>query len=119
MVATGSLAGSAWLVYRVVSAYRERQRPSQRLQRRAQRAAEGLGERLEDAREAFSHRLERRGRDGEAFMERSKREPGLVKKLLWMGLTAGLVALFGLIARRASARIWQSVMHEAPPIHRG
>jgi hypothetical protein len=39
----------------------------------------------------------------------------MIKKLLWTVLTAGSLALAGLIARRVSTSLWQAVMHEAPP----
>ena len=118
VVATGALTGTAFLAYRAASSYRERQRPTHRLQQRAQRVAGGLGERLEYARAAFPYRLERRDRDSEESVESSPRKPGKLKSLLWMGLTAGLIALFGVLARRVSAAIWESVMHEAPPTRR-
>lgn len=51
-------------------------------------------------------------------MQRRLRSPSPIKQLLWMGLTAGMVALFGLLARRLSSGIWEAVMHEPPPTQR-
>ena len=42
-------------------------------------------------------------------------DPGLVKKLLWMGLSAGALAAAGLLARRTSAALWQGLWREPPP----
>ena len=37
------------------------------------------------------------------------------KRLLWMGLTAGLGALATLGARRLASTVWRTVTGEAPP----
>ncbi|HEX3244337.1 MAG TPA: hypothetical protein VHX16_02930 [Chloroflexota bacterium] len=42
-------------------------------------------------------------------------EPSMVKKLIWTALTAGSLALAGIVARKLSASVWQAIMHEEPP----
>ncbi|MFN0074339.1 MAG: hypothetical protein ACKVVP_22895 [Chloroflexota bacterium] len=42
-------------------------------------------------------------------------EPSMLKKLIWTALTAGSLALAGIIARKLSVSLWQAVMHEEPP----
>lgn len=39
----------------------------------------------------------------------------MIKNLLWMALTAGTLALAGLVARRLASVIWEAVMREPPP----
>lgn len=46
---------------------------------------------------------------------RSKEQSGMIKNLLWMALTAGTLALAGLVARRLASVIWEAVMREPPP----
>jgi membrane protein len=41
--------------------------------------------------------------------------PGIVKTLLWTGLTAGATAATGLVARRVTSGVWEKFMHEPPP----
>jgi hypothetical protein len=40
---------------------------------------------------------------------------GPLKDLLWAGLNAGIVALTSVVARRLSAGLWQTLLHEPPP----
>jgi hypothetical protein len=42
-------------------------------------------------------------------------EPSMVKKLIWTALTAGSLAVAGIVARKISTSIWQALMHEEPP----
>jgi hypothetical protein len=42
-------------------------------------------------------------------------EPSMLKRVLWAGLVAAMMAGGGLVARRLSATIWRSTMGEAPP----
>ena len=107
---------------RAIRERRRRQEPRERIRRAARAAAEGLGERIEQVREALPSlpvevRFGTQGADGDggesAPVERS--DPSVVKKMLWAGLVAGMMALGGLIARRASTTIWRSTMGEAPP----
>jgi hypothetical protein len=44
-----------------------------------------------------------------------KSEPSMVKKLIWTGLTAGSLAIAGIVARKLSTSVWQAIMHEEPP----
>jgi hypothetical protein len=39
----------------------------------------------------------------------------MIKRMLWAGLVAVMMAGGGLAARRASATIWRTAMGEAPP----
>jgi hypothetical protein len=107
-------AGVVLLVQRFIAANRERQSRSQQLQRQARKLSSGLGDTFDQARAAFPYTIQRRDRE-ESAMEMPRQQPSMGKSLLWMALTAGVVALFGLLARRVSAAVWQAVMHEAPP----
>jgi hypothetical protein len=116
LLGLGILAGLAVLAYNAVSDYRESRKPVNRLKRRAGEAREDLGERWGRAREAAPIRISRRSSDREdESVETRAQEPGMVKKILWAGLTAAIVALFGLLARRASSVLWESLMREPPP----
>jgi membrane protein len=42
-------------------------------------------------------------------------DPGTLKKVLWLGLTSGSMAVAGLLARRTTAAVWQTMMREPPP----
>ena len=42
-------------------------------------------------------------------------QPGMLRKLLWSGLYAGLAALATLVARRVATKIWSVATGEAPP----
>ena len=42
-------------------------------------------------------------------------DPGMLKRMMWAGLVAMMMAAGGLAARRVSATIWRSAMGEAPP----
>ena len=111
---------------RAIIERRRRRQPQERLRRAARAAAEGLGERIEQVRETVRESLPsipvevRFGTQGadddggkDAPVERSN--PSVVKKMMWAGLVAGMMALGGLIARRASTTIWRSVLNEEPP----
>ena len=113
MVGFGLLAGLTVVAYNAVSDYRERRKPVNRLKRRAGAVREDLGERWERTRDALPYRLTRSR--GDEPVDSSNEEPGMIKKLLWMGLTAGMIALAGLLARRLSTAIWAAVMREPPP----
>jgi len=100
---------------------RRRRTPQERFKRAARDAAENLGERIEQVRESlpslpFELHLGGRGGDDEAatpIIERSN--PSVLKKVLWAGLVAGMMAVGGLVARRASTTIWRSILKEEPP----
>jgi hypothetical protein len=40
---------------------------------------------------------------------------GMLRKLLWMGLYAGIAALSTMVARRAASEIWRVATGEEPP----
>jgi hypothetical protein len=111
---------------RAIAERRRRRQPQERFRRAARAAAEGLGERIEQVRETVRESLPsipvevRFGTQGakeddgnDAVVERSN--PSVMKKMMWAGLVAGMMALGGLIARRASTTIWRSVLKEEPP----
>jgi hypothetical protein len=110
----GLLAGVAVVAYNAVSGYRESQKPINRLRHRAGDVADELGERWSRTRDVMPYRVVRNYREDES-VDASRQEPGVMKKLLWMGLSAGAIALAGLLARRVSSMIWETVMHEPPP----
>jgi hypothetical protein len=110
VVAAGVVAGSSWAGYRTFDHFRERRKPVNRLRRRAGRLVDDVDDRLARGRQS----LRRYMREDEELDTR-RQEPGLVKNLIWMGLTTGAVALFGLLARRVSAGLWKAFMHEPPP----
>ena len=39
----------------------------------------------------------------------------MFKNLMWTILTAGSLAITGIIARKLSTTVWQALMHEEPP----
>jgi hypothetical protein len=112
LAGAGALALLAAVGARVLAARRARQQPTHKLRRQTERLRSDLGERWGWAREAIPYTITRRSQDES---EAHYQKPSRFKSLLWMGLTAGLVALYGLLARRASAAVWQAVMHEEPP----
>jgi hypothetical protein len=118
VVGLGLLAGVAVLAYNAVSEYRESRKPINRAKRRAGSMAGEVRDRWGRAREAMPVQVSRRNRDGnreDESVDTTAQEPGMIKKVLWAGLTAGVIALFGLLARRASSALWQMIMKEPPP----
>jgi len=106
------LGGASLLTFRAVARHREARRPVNRWRRLAHQLVDELDrlDRTQDALEVVRYR------DGHGRAPaRSKEKPGMIKKLLWMGLTAGTLALAGLLARRVSSMIWEIVMREPPP----
>lgn len=121
-VGLGALGIGGVFAARAIIERRRQRQPQERIRRAARAAAEGLGERIDQVREALPSlpvgvRFGTHGADGDggdpAPVERSN--PSVVKKMLWAGLVAGMMALGGLIARRASTTIWRSVLKEEPP----
>jgi hypothetical protein len=124
-VGLGAVGIGGALAARVIVERRRRRQPRERIKRAAQAAVESLGGRIEQVREALPSlaalpvevRIGTQGADAGdadgATVERS--DPSVVKKVLWAGLVAGMMALGGLIARRASTTIWRSVLGEEPP----
>jgi hypothetical protein len=105
------------VAYNVVAGYRESRKPVNRLKRRAGEVADEVGERWGHTREKIPYRLVRNAREDEP-VDASPEEPSMVKKLFWMALSAGAIALAGILARRVSSAIWEAVMHEPPPTAR-
>lgn len=116
----GALGVGGVVAARAIIERRRRNQPRERIKRAARAAADNLGERIEQVRESlpsFPVELHLGGRgdddDNEPIIERS--DPSVVKKVLWAGLVAGMMALGGLIARRASTTVWRSLLKEEPP----
>ena len=105
------------LAYNAVSERRESRKPVNRVKRRARETAEEVGERWERTRDRLPLRVTMKNKEGEevSLSRSTYQEPGMLKKILWAGLTAGVVALFGLLARRASSALWETIMREPPP----
>ncbi|MCC6179940.1 MAG: hypothetical protein IT305_31890 [Chloroflexi bacterium] len=119
--ALGAAGVVAAVVMRQVVERRRRNRPSERLRRTVHGAADELGERLERAREALPMRMRMGARGDDMDLAKgghlAENKPGMVKRLLWSGLAAGMMALGGLLARRLSAMVWRMAMREEPPTH--
>jgi hypothetical protein len=114
VIGFGLFAGLTAVAYNAVAGYRESRKPVNRLRRRAGDVADDVGERWSRTQERLPYRLVRNSREDES-VDASREEPSMLKKLLWMGLSAGAIALAGLLARRVSSAIWEAVMHEPPP----
>ena len=125
-VGLGAVGVGGIYAARAIVERRRRRQPQERIRRAARAAAEGLGERIEQVRETVRESLpsipvevrfgtQAAEGDGakDAVVERSN--PSVMKKMMWAGLVAGMMALGGLIARRASTTIWRSVLKEEPP----
>ena len=114
VVGIGGVAGA-----RAYINYRRRQRPQERLKRTVRSAAEELGERWERARDAIPVELHLGGRDEDDRDGKQptieRKDPGMIKKMLWGTLVASMVAAGGLLARRLSAAVWRAAMNEDPP----
>jgi hypothetical protein len=107
------LAGASLVAFRAVARQREARRPINRWRRRAYYLADDLGRMLDQTQGSLE--AVRYGNDRERVPVRSKEKPGMIKNLLWMGLTAGALAISGLLARRLCTAVWEAVMHEPPP----
>jgi hypothetical protein len=46
---------------------------------------------------------------------RTTHDPGALKKLIWTGLSAGSIALMGILAHRLTAGVWETVFREPAP----
>jgi hypothetical protein len=113
VVGFGLLAGVSVMAYNALTGYRERRKPVNRLKRRASEVTEELGERWSRTRESMPVVVRNRRED--ESVDSARGEPGMLKKLLWMGLSAGMIALAGLLARRLTTALWERVMGEPPP----
>lgn len=115
-----SIAGASFA--RSLAESRRQNRPSERLKRNALGAAESLSEGVQRALAAVpSLPVEVRLGTHDAKDSDTKQltlkgsEPSMIKRTLWAGLVAVMMAGGGLLARRLSATIWRSAMGEAPP----
>ena len=115
VVGFGLLGGLAVLGANAVANYRESRKPVNRLKRRADELREEVGGRLSRTRERMPYGVYVMRNRGDEPHDVAQSEPSMLKTLMWMGLTAGMVALFGLLARRASVMVWQTIMREPPP----
>jgi membrane protein len=52
---------------------------------------------------------------GVVMPARTARDPGALKKLIWTGLSAGSIALVGMLAQRVTTGVWKTVFHEPAP----
>lgn len=103
---------------RAVIRARRRQRPEERLKRTVRTAAEELGERWERARHGIPLEVRLGGADDNGHgrrVEMERKEPGMIKRMLWAALVATVMAGSGLAARRLSAIVWKAAMDEDPP----
>lgn len=117
-----SLAGVA--LARSIAESRRQSRPSERLRRGVMSAAETLTETAHQALSAMPS-LPVEVHLGTSAAQGSKQQdvnlsvkgskPNMLKRALWAGLVAAMMAGGGLVARRLSATIWRSAMGEAPP----
>jgi hypothetical protein len=115
-----SLAGV--VLARSIAESRRRNSPSERLRRGVIGAAEQLGEGVQQAWSAVPS-LPVEVRVGTRDAHDSEKhdatvagsDSSMLKRMLWAGLVAMMMAAGGLAARRLSATIWRSTMGEAPP----
>lgn len=120
--ALGACAGAVFLGVGAVMRRRRKKSAAGRLASLRDHAHDEAARRIE---EAVSQARELLAAGGARVAALSAEEPSqstksqddssMLKKLLWTGLTAGSLALAGLLARRLSISIWQSIMHEDPP----
>jgi hypothetical protein len=124
LLGLSALLGVGALVVRARRRAREAQRPAAVLRRRAREAAEDLSDYWERARasmpvdvrfRAGGRRGARDEEDDGGELRIQPKEPSMLKKLMWMGLTSAMMALGGLLARRMAAAIWTRAMRETPP----
>jgi membrane protein len=52
---------------------------------------------------------------GVVMPARTIHDQGALKKLIWTGLSAGSLALVGMLAQRVTAGVWKTVFHEPAP----
>jgi hypothetical protein len=90
----GLLAGIGFFSYRLVA---NRRRPATSVATLRQRVAGAV------------HKVEQ-AKDVEGLGA-----PSMLKRVLWAMLSAGTVALAGLLAKRLAASLWMTAMHESPP----
>jgi hypothetical protein len=110
---TSALGGTVFI------ALRSRQRKQEEEARIDHRAAELLGLLRKHVKPPVSVEIVTDDRDPRRRRERHRappaRDPGAIKKVLWAALTAGLMALATMLARRLTETVWERAMHEVPP----
>ncbi len=121
----GAVSLAGFSVARSIAESRRQNRPSERLKRTVRGAAENLTETAQRAWEAvpsmpISVQLgtpDAKGAENQntTLQQVMGKEPSMLKRILWAGLVAAMMAAGGLAARRLSATIWRSTMGEAPP----
>ena len=123
-VGLGAASLAGLMVARNIAESRRQNRPSERLRRTVMSAAEQLSETAHQALAAVPSlpvsvqvgTSDAKGSDKEsANLSVKGKDQGMLKKALWSGLVALMMAGGGLLARRLSAGIWKSAMGEAPP----
>jgi hypothetical protein len=123
-VGLGAVSLAGFAVARSIAENRRQNRPSERLRRSVIGAAEDLGEQAQRAWAAvpslpISVQLgtsdAKRSDNQSATLQVAGKEPSMLKRVMWAGLVAAMMAGGGLLARRLSATIWRSTMGEAPP----
>jgi len=103
------------VLYNAIGSYRESRKPVNRLKRRAADLTEDVGARWQRASGRLPVRVSINTAHEDETMDTRGQDPGMVKKILWMALSAGAIAIAGLLARRFASVIWESVMQEPPP----
>jgi hypothetical protein len=123
-VGLGAVSLAGFAVARSIAENRRQNRPSERLRRTVMGAAEDLSESAQRAWAAvpslpISMQLGTADANGsdtkKPALQVTGKEPSMLKRILWAGLVAAMMAAGGLAARRLSATIWRSAMGEAPP----
>jgi hypothetical protein len=123
-VGLGAASLASVVIARSIMESRRQNRPSERLKRTVRGAAEELSETAQRAWAAVpSLPVEVRVGQGDAKdsdkdssnVQLPGSNPSMVKRALWGGLVAAMMAGGGLLARRVSAAICRSAMGEAPP----
>jgi hypothetical protein len=123
-VGLGAASLASVVIVRSIMESRRQNRPSERLKRTVRGAAGDLTETAQRAWAAVpSLPVEVRIGTGDAKdsdkegsnLQLAGSNPGMMKRALWGGLVAAMMAGGGLLARRLSATIWRSAMGEAPP----
>jgi hypothetical protein len=123
-VGLGAVSLAGFAVARSIAETRRQNRPSERLRRSVMGAAEDLTESAQRAWAAVpSMPVGVRLGTGDANSSDNKNvnlkvtrsDPSMLKRILWAGLVAAMMAGGGLLARRLSATIWRTTMGEAPP----
>jgi hypothetical protein len=131
VVAAGSVAYGA---YALVSGMRERNRPQNRIRRRAENVRDEVSGRVSERFENTRRQLEQMRERGilvkldpadsgymrltDARLQPPSKKRGqqrVIKKLVWAGLLSVFMALGSVLARRVADTVWRSMVHEDPP----